>query len=216
MWNRLRSSLLVSIIIALNVVVYFLWQPSDESRLLFMADNFTVSWNAVMEGHFWTLFTSVFSHNAGWHLFINMFVLLSFGSILEQILGRSQFIKLYLFAGIVGSIGHCVVSKYLMDDPEIAAVGASGAICGLVLVFALLFPKAKILVFGIIPVPALLGAIGLAGLDVWGVFAQTQGGGLPIGHGAHLGGALAGLFYYFAWIRPRKLTGPGGYSLTAA
>ena len=43
----------------------------------------------------------------------------------------------------------------------------------------------------------MVGAILFVGLDVWGVIAQAGGGGLPIGHGAHLGGALAGLIYYF-------------------
>ena len=67
--------------------------------------------------------------------------------------------------------------------------------------FALLFPRARILLFGIIPMPALVGALLFVGLDVVGLIAQTEGGGLPIGHGAHLGGAATGVLYYFLVIR---------------
>ena len=45
--------------------------------------------------------------------------------------------------------------------------------------------------------PAMVGAVLFVGLDIWGVVAQAEGGGLPIGHGAHLGGAIAGLIYFF-------------------
>ena len=74
------------------------------------------------------------------------------------------------------------------------------------LVFSLMFPKERILVFGIVPVPALWGAVAFVGLDIWGLFEQKHGGGLPIGHGAHLGGALAGLLFYFGYVR-RKMRG---------
>ncbi|MCB0356276.1 MAG: hypothetical protein KDD40_04675, partial [Bdellovibrionales bacterium] len=49
----------------------------------------------------------------------------------------------------------------------------------------------------ILPVPAIFGALAFVGLDLWGLYTQTQGGGLPIGHGAHLGGAFTGICYYF-------------------
>lgn len=168
-----------------------------------MARNFLVSWNGIAAGRIWTLLTSVFSHYSLLHIFLNMFVLRSFGSIMEQVLGRGRFLLFYLGAGIVSSICHCLVSAFFLGESSINALGASGAISGLVLVFSLMFPKERILLFGIVPVPALIGAIGLVGLDLWGLFAQSQGGGFMIGHGAHLGGALAGLLYYFGYVRRR-------------
>ncbi len=84
-----------------------------------------------------------------------------------------------------------------------SALGASGAVAGLVLVFSLLFPKEKLLLFGIIPLPALFGALAFIALDLWGLFAQAGGGGLPIGHGAHLGGAFTGILFYFLYVRPK-------------
>lgn len=91
----------------------------------------------------------------------------------------------------------------LLSEPSLPALGASGAIAGLILVFSLVFPKEKILLFGLVPIPALWGALAFVGLDIWGLVAQTKGGGLPIGHGAHLGGALSGFLYFRFYLRPR-------------
>lgn len=197
----MRRLSLVTLIIFLNVVVFFFWQSSEESKLLFMEDNFSVSWQGLLAGRYWTLLTSVFSHNIFIHILLNMFVLRSFGSLIEEVIGAWRFLKFYLAAGILGSIVHASVSNFYLHTPEQAAVGASGAIAGLVLLFSLMFPREKILLFAIIPVPAMLGALILIGLDLWGLLAQHGGGGLPIGHGAHLGGAAMGILYYFLVLR---------------
>lgn len=195
---RLR---VVPTLIFLNTVVFLLWNMESLLPDSFMEDNFLVSWDGLLEGRYWQLLTSVFSHNLFLHFFLNMFVLSNFGSLLELVLGKKFFIKFYLVAGVVSSLSHALVSAFLIGDPSLKALGASGAISGLVLLFCLMFPKEKILILGLIPVPALFGALALVGLDLWGLFEQTQGGGLPIGHGAHLGGALVGLFYYFKSVR---------------
>lgn len=190
-------------IIALNVAVFVCWHLLDRSDTGFMAQNFLVSWDGLLQGRLWTLLTSVFSHFTMLHIFLNMFVLRSFGSIMEQVLGRGRFLSFYLVAGIFSSFCHCVVSTFYLQAPWLPALGASGAISGLVLVFSLMFPKERILIFGLVPVPALFGALAFVGLDLWGLFAQKQGGGLPIGHGAHLGGAFAGLVFYFGYLRKK-------------
>ena len=122
---------------------------------------------------------------------------------MEQVLGRWRFINFYLAAGVISSLSHCLVSAFLLGKPDMLAVGASGSISGLVLLFSLMYPREKILLFGLIPMPAMFGALAFIGLDVWGVVAQAQGGGLPIGHGAHLGGAFTGIIYYLFILRPR-------------
>jgi membrane associated rhomboid family serine protease len=187
----------------INVVVFLFWHFTDDSDGSFMAQNFLVSWTALAEGRYWVLLTSVFSHLMFFHLLLNMFVLNSFGSFLERALGQRFFLIFYLIAGIVGSFTHAFVSAAIVGKPDLAALGASGAISGLILLFALMFPKEKILILGIIPVPAIWGGLICIGIDVWGLSAQAGGGGLPIGHGAHLGGALAGVICYFSIIRPR-------------
>lgn len=197
-----RGSALITLIIILNIVVFYLWNFSS-LPVEYMATNFLVSWNHLLDGKYWVLLTSVFSHNSGLHLLINMLVLRSFGGILAPVLGRGPFLRFYLVAGIISSLSHAVTSNYLMGSPEMPALGASGSIAGLVMIFCLMFPKERIFIMGLIPVPAFFGALAFVGLDVWGLMAQTQGGGLQIGHGAHLGGAFAGLLYYLFIIRPR-------------
>jgi membrane associated rhomboid family serine protease len=195
-----RRNVVVPLLILLNIPVYLMWQNSDLDHF---AANWTVSWSGLMEGRYWTLLTSVFSHNMFLHLLINMLVLSSFGGLMEQVLGRWRFLLFYLTAGIVASFTHAAVSAFYLGEPDLPAVGASGAIAGTVLLFSLMFPREKILALFVIPLPALVGALVFIGLDVWGLVAQAGGGGLPIGHGAHLGGSFTGILYYFLFIRRR-------------
>lgn len=195
--------LLVPVIVGINILVFLLWHAFSVDEPEFMMRNFLVSWSALEEGRLWTLLSSVFSHVDFWHIFINMYVLSSFGGFLEIVLGKAAFLKFYCLAGIVSSLSHCLVSAWVLNEPTLPALGASGAISGLVLLFALLFPRQRLYLFGIVPMPALWGALAFVGLDVWGLVAQARGGGLPIGHGAHLGGALFGAIYYFVFLRPR-------------
>ncbi len=194
----------VTLIIIINLIVFGAWATAkSQESLEFMRLNFLVSWLHLQAGLYWTLVTSAFSHNLLWHFLINMFVLQSFGTIVEQVLGSMRFLTFYLLAAVVSSLTHCLVSAFYIGNPSIPALGASGAISGLVLIFSLMFPKEKILIFGLIPIPALFGALAFIGLDLWGLNAQAAGGGLPIGHGAHLGGALTGILYYFVFLRHR-------------
>jgi membrane associated rhomboid family serine protease len=196
---------LVSLIIYLNVAVFLSWHWTGHhiTEDSFMYQNFLVSWNGLMEWRGWTLLTSVFSHISLLHIFFNMYVLSNFGPVLERILGHKRFLQFYLMAGAVSSATHCLVSAFLLGKPELPALGASGAISGLILVFSLMFPRQLLLLFGLIPVRAFFGALLFVGLDLWGLISQAEGGGLPIGHGAHLGGALTGTVYFFWVIRPR-------------
>lgn len=186
-------------IILINVLVFMAWNYSlySGSEPVFMVNNFLVSWEGLVNGRYWILLTSVFSHSSLFHLLINMFVLNSFGTIILHSIGLKRFLRFYLIAGVFSSFCHAGVSAFILGDPELPALGASGAIAGVILLFSLLYPKEKILLFGIIPLPAIWGALAFIALDIWGLTAQAGGSGLPIGHGAHLGGALIGIIYYF-------------------
>ena len=189
-------------IIFINLIVFLLWSLAPMLVTQeFMIQNFLVSWNAITEGRFWVLLTSVFSHLQFFHFLINMLVLRSFGPVILYSFGKRVFISFYLLAGVFSSFSHAALSTLLMHDPSLAALGASGAIAGLILLFSLLFPNEKILFFGIIPVRAIWGAVLFIGLDVWGLIAQSKGGGLPIGHGAHLGGAVIGIIFFLTLRR---------------
>jgi membrane associated rhomboid family serine protease len=205
--NIRKDSRATTLLIILNLIVFAMWHDllpkSWGIDQEFMAKNFLVSWDALVEGRWWTLITSVFSHLWFLHLFVNMFVLNSFGRFLEQFLGARFYLGFYFVAGVISSLSHAMLSNFLLGKGSLPALGASGAIAGLVLLFSLIFPKEKIVLFAIIPVPALVGAVAFVALDLWGLVAQAEGGGLPIGHGAHLGGALTGLFAYLLIVRPR-------------
>jgi membrane associated rhomboid family serine protease len=190
----------VSVFLAVNTAVFALWLSLGESP--FMVENFLISADAVSAGRSWTLLTSAFSHILFIHFLLNMYVLATFGPIVEHTIGSARFLSFYLVAAIMSSLAHAAVSTFLMDKPELPALGASGAISGVILLFSFLYREARILLFGFIPMPALLGAAAFVGIDLAGLAWQSSGGGLPIGHGAHLGGALTGTLYYLLVIRP--------------
>lgn len=193
----------VLVFLILNTLVFAAWLLLGEHP--FMVDNFLVSWDALAAGRYWTLLTSEFSHFILLHFFVNMYVLGSFGQIVEHTIGSARFVVFYLTAAIVASLGHAVVSAFVLGKPEIPALGASGALAGVILLFALIYPRARILLLGIVPMSALVGALAFVGLDIAGLIWQAEGGGLPIGHGAHLGGALTGVLYYVLIIRPLQM-----------
>lgn len=184
---------------AVNLVVFILWNVLPAET---MTENFTVSWDLLVQGRYWTLVTAAFSHNWLIHFLINMLVLRSFGSLIEVSIGSVRFFRFYMLAAVVSSLAHSAVSAFFLSAPQLGALGASGPVAGVVLLFAFMYPREKILLFGFIPMPALIGSLAFVGLDLWGLIAQAEGGGLPIGHGAHLGGALAGALYYYFRVRP--------------
>lgn len=204
--NPLRQKpVVVYLIIKLNILVYLAWIFIAPIEPEFMIRNFLVSWDGLLQGRIWTLLTSVFSHNLFFHIFINMYAFLGFGMVLEKTLGSKKLLKFFLIAGIFSSLCHCLVSSFLMNQSNLSALGASGSVAGVVLLFSLMFPREKILILGILPIPALFASLLIVGLDVWGLLGQINGSSsLPIGHGAHLGGAIYGLFYYFIFVRPKK------------
>lgn len=215
----MRRLVLVPAIIGLNVLVTLAWwiaqsqarriSPEElvdgggPALLGVLWRHFVISPLHLQEGLHDALLGAAFSHLELWHLLLNMFVLWSFGSLLEKLWGRRLFAGFYLGAAVFANLAHCAVSLWLLRDPESFALGASGAVSGLLIAYSLLFPHHKILLFGIVPLPAWGGALLFVGLDVWGLTAQARGGGLPIGHGAHLGGALAGLVLWLLVLRSR-------------
>jgi membrane associated rhomboid family serine protease len=195
------SSPVVYTILAVNLVVFVLWQTP--TVLPWMVEHFLVSWTYLQEGKVWTLLTAAFSHHAMFHLLVNMIVLMSFGPPMERLMGARRFISFYLVAGAVGSLAHAGVSTFLMDRPGQPALGASAALAGILILFAFTFPRATILLFFVIPLPALVAALLFVGIDVWGLIMQIGANGdWPIGHGAHLGGALTGIVYFLVRGRP--------------
>jgi rhomboid-like protein len=200
----------VSFLIFVNILVFLLWLAAalgyNNATLneAFMEQNFLVSWHGLADGRYWTLLTSAFSHTLFLHIFLNMFVLQSFGPVVQSVLGFKRFAMFYFAAAIISSFSHAAVSAFVVGKPGLPALGASGAVSGVIILFSLMFPTQKILLLGFIPVPAVVGGMIFIGLDLWGLWAQAEGGGLPIGHGAHLGGALTGILYFLVLLRQMR------------
>ena len=138
--------------------------------------------------------SSGFLHVNQLHLFINMYVLFGFGPVLEQTLGSAQFAFLYMASLIAGNVWEYFNKA---KQPDYRAAGASGAISGVILSFCLFYPFATLLLFFVLP----MWAIFLAALFIWVSLVLSRQENTLIGHGAHLGGALAGLFITLA-MRP--------------
>jgi len=137
----------------------------------------------------WTAVTYMFVHVGFGHLFTNMLVLFFFGPPLENHWGSRFFLKFYLACGLGGAAFHLLLGSLIGPVPMI---GASGAIFGLLLAFAMNWPDAKIYLYFLFPVPA-KWFVGILG--AFTLFATVQGGGGGVAHWAHLGGLVTGFLY---------------------
>jgi uncharacterized protein len=132
-------------LIIFNLIVYavslFLLGTLGEK---FFVENLALTPALILQGKsLWTILTSMFMHGSIFHIFANMFSLFFVGNFLEKIIGKKRFFWLYLISGILGSLAF-VVASFFMGDIGIPAVGASGAIFGLLGMLAVLVPFAKI------------------------------------------------------------------------
>lgn len=139
----------------------------------------------------WQLLTYGFLHGSVWHLFVNMFALYMFGGQLEQLWGPKRYMNLYLLSIIVAGATQLLVAGALASEPY-PTIGASGGVFGLLLAFAMYFPR-RIIVLLIppIPMPAWLFVTLYGILELYLGVTGTEAG---VAHFAHLGG-MAG-----AWI----------------
>jgi membrane associated rhomboid family serine protease len=235
----------IKMLIAANVVLfgitYFI--PGNEDRMIEM-----LSLYFPLNDHFhwWQLVTSVFMHGGFFHLFLNMYALWAFGSVLEQLWGSKRFLVFYFLCGLGAGIIYLSVNYYQYTtlyqeltaagiDPQeidrllrsgssgltgyseklqlayeklyglfnIPALGASGAIYGVLVAFGMMFPDAKLaLIFFPVPIPAKYFIPGLIAIDLFsGVtgFSIFSGG---VAHFGHVGGALIGFLLMWYWRKP--------------
>jgi membrane associated rhomboid family serine protease len=166
-----------------------------------------------------------------YHILFNMFMLWMFGRILENVWGAKRFLFFYLVCGVGAAACHLLV-QHLRYDPVIvqqlsnaiqandqqtidqlvpkagflgAAVGASGAIMGVMAAFAYTFPNTELYIMFIpIPVKAKWAVLGLAALDLFGGIASISGDN--IAHFAHLGGAITGFIILLIWNKTNRKT----------
>lgn len=140
----------------------------------------------------WGALSYLFVHGGILHLATNMLALYLFGTAVENRMGSRAFLIYYLYCGIGAALFSVVLS---LVTPLSPIAGASGAVLGVAVAFAMFWPDAEIMVFPIpVPIRARTLVIGLALLDL--IFAKLFNDG--VAHEAHLGGMLAGWLYFKA------------------
>ena len=152
-----------------------------------------------MQGSFmpWQLVTYAFLHGSIPHLAFNMYGLWLFGSELEYLLGRREFLKLY-FASVL-SAGLMQVLVTSSTGGAYPTVGASGGVFGLLLAYAMFFPnRIIVLLIPPLPLPAWLFVLLYAGMELVLGVTGTQAG---VAHFAHLGGMIGGYMVIRRWRR---------------
>ncbi|HUQ97851.1 MAG TPA: rhomboid family intramembrane serine protease [Gemmatimonadaceae bacterium] len=187
-------------LLALNVGVYFLQLTLFGSDAVFSSlalnpTRFPTAW--------WGIVTYMFVH--GWlsHLVFNMFTLWMFGPRLEQVWGSRSFVQFYLWCGLGGGVAH------LLFAPQSSVIGASGAISGVLVAYALLWPDEEVYLFGVIPMKSRWLVAAMIGTNI--IFALSPGSGID--WSAHVGGmafgwmflklsSLGGLDRVRGWVSP--------------
>ncbi|HEU4858280.1 MAG TPA: rhomboid family intramembrane serine protease [Chitinophagaceae bacterium] len=172
------------------------------------------------------IFTHMFTHAGFMHIFFNMFSLWMFGRMLENIWGPKKFLLFYLICGIGAAVAHMSVAYFqykdvlgmmemlkatgqteyldMVQSGAYYAVGASGAVMGVLVGFAYLFPNTELmLLFPPIPIKAKWLILGLVAFDLFGGLGKTSDG---IAHWAHLGGAAMGFILVYIWNKTNKKT----------
>jgi membrane associated rhomboid family serine protease len=145
----------------------------------------------------WQLFTYLFLHDGIFHLFFNMLFLYFFGMDLERTWGTRRFYEYYFISG-VGAGCITVLIKALLDihgtgsSIAIPTIGASGAIFGVLIAAAIMFPDRQVWIFFVIAVPMKLLAAASILIEF---FLSLEVSGDNVSHITHLGGALVGYLY---------------------
>jgi membrane associated rhomboid family serine protease len=177
-------------LIIINVIVFF------AGGLLGAAPTFLLAlWPLGPNFMPWQLLTYAFVHSGLTHLLFNMFGLYMFGGDVERVWGARRFLSFYIVCALSAAALQLVVTA--VTGAYYPTVGASGAVFGLLLAFALLFPRRMVMpIFPPIPMraPVFVALYGILEL-VLGV-TGTQAG---VAHFAHLGGLAGGFIYMRFW-----------------
>jgi len=174
----------------------------------------------------WQVLTHMFMHGSISHILFNMFGLWMFGSPLTQMWGKNKFLFFYFSAGIgaaglqllvyhlqiQGWVDELVLQGYPLDEIynslqqqtqslfHVRMVGASGALYGVLVAFAFMFPNAELmLIFLPIPIKAKYFVPLILVMDLFFGFSSYSMG--PIAHFAHVGGAITGFLIMWYWKR---------------
>jgi len=199
-------------IIILNVIVYLASNFLMFPKLYELFSAFYIE-----SPHFkvYQIITSMFMHSplqgggGIMHILFNMFTLLSFGPVIERVIGEKKYVFLYFASGIGAYFLHTAWSYFQITELgvhsesiyNIPMMGASGAIAGVIAAFTLLSPDSKIAIM-FIPIGIKAKYLMTAALLI-SLYLGITGSAGGIAHFAHIGGALVGFVYMYFWKKDR-------------
>ena len=195
-------------LILVNIVVFVATLFNEN----FMISTFGLFYHSSPYYHWWQPVTHMFMHGGFWHIFFNMYTLFIFGSVVERIIGSKKFLLFYFICGF-GAAGLQMLTQYIEMQAFISSgatesimalkstptVGASGAIYGVLMGYAMLFPDSRMtLIFPPITLSAKWMVVVFAAIEL---FTGVAGWADGIAHFAHLGGMLIGWLMIRWWRR---------------
>ncbi|HEY2678951.1 MAG TPA: rhomboid family intramembrane serine protease [Steroidobacteraceae bacterium] len=186
----------VIILIAVNVVLYLLQGPSNG----LLEELFALYPLQPLDGHvyfrFWQIITYSFLHGGYAHLLFNMLALWMFGMEIERYVGPLRVLTLYFASVITAALSQLFI-PILFGAAPAPTIGASGGVFGLLLAYAVMFPRRKVIpLIPPIPMPAWLFATLYAGIEL---FLGVTGSQTGVAHFAHLGGMVGSALVLMQW-----------------
>ena len=196
-------------LLIVNVIMYIATLINQE----FMIGTFAMFYPASPFFRWWQPLTHMFMHGGFFHILFNMYTLVMFGMVVERALGTKKYLIFYFLTGLGAVALHTGVEwlevTYLNGSLTSAMytpmVGASGAIYGVLVAFAMIYPQARLtLIFPPITLDAKWWVIIFIVIEL---VTGITGTGMGIAHFAHLGGALFGFLLIRYWRKTRQLYG---------
>ena len=202
-------------LLIINVIMFAATQINED----FMIRTFAMFYPASPLFRWWQPLTHMFMHGGWWHILFNMYTLVMFGMVVERALGTKKFLILYFVTGLGAVALHTGVEWLdihrlaasasptaqtdIIDMLRTPMVGASGAIYGVLVAFAMLYPEARMtLIFPPVTLDAKWMVIIFVGIELLTGITGTQMG---VAHFAHLGGALFGFLLTLYWRKRGEL-----------
>lgn len=211
-----RSGKAVVNLIIINVIIFLGGELLSRSRGISLTEHFAL-WNPWDSQNdyfrFWQPFTSMFLHADLMHLLFNMLGIYFFGRMLEQVWGTKRFLIFYVVSGIGSAIIYLLWSvlkytqqggagEYALYGADFApCVGASGAVFGLMIGAAMLFPNTQFLIYGIIPMRLGWLAILYGSYELLMMIKDSPFD--RVAHVAHVGGLIVGFIMLMIYRRKK-------------
>ena len=208
-------------LIIINVIIFLATLINEN----FMIGTFALFYPTSQYFHWWQVITHMFMHGGFWHIFFNMYTLLIFGCVVERIIGSKKFLLFYFICGLGAvalhlgveylqmqsymqgaALGNATAIQNIAMIKNTPTVGASGAIYGVLMGYAMLFPESRMtLLFPPVTLSAKWMVVVFAAIElVTGVTGWASG----IAHFAHLGGMLIGWLMILSWRKRGVLFDP--------